>query len=264
MKKEKVKLGKILPILSVFAFILIFTGYHVSAQNQERDRDRTQTRIQDQTNCNTECLQERAREREQKMIQIMNESKIISSGKPDEILSEIDSQIRNRERERNMYELHTQHLMQNAYNYQNRERVASSTNLFIAYGTKKTNELGAGERAGVLNSYMRAFGRLPESENDWEDIIKIACGNWPVATNTQAEIRARENFRYVYRREANINNPHDNAALTLMAYGLRPENRNLNSEKNALSIFTRIYGHAPKSSEEWDILRAIAYSGATR
>ncbi len=61
-----------------------------------------------------------------------------------------------------------------------------------------------------------------------------------------------------------MNNPNDNAAVTIITYGLRPSNRNLNSEKAGITIFKAIYKYNPESAIDWDIVRAIAYSGAVR
>jgi len=61
-----------------------------------------------------------------------------------------------------------------------------------------------------------------------------------------------------------MSQPNDNAAVTVISYGLRPGNRNMNSEKAAIKSFKAIYGHAPVSAVAWDIVRAIAYSGAKR
>jgi hypothetical protein len=63
-----------------------------------------------------------------------------------------------------------------------------------------------------------------------------------------------------------MDNAHDNAAVTVMAYGLRQkaENRNLNSEKSGIKTFKNIYGHTPSSTEDWNIMQAITYSGASR
>ncbi|MFA4937543.1 MAG: hypothetical protein WC575_04665, partial [Patescibacteria group bacterium] len=59
-------------------------------------------------------------------------------------------------------------------------------------------------------------------------------------------------------------NAHDDAAITVMAYGLRPLPRNLNSEKVAIKTFKALFGTNPVSATDWDTVRAIAYSGATR
>ncbi len=135
---------------------------------------------------------------------------------------------------------------------------------FITYGTKSTLILGAGERAGVVNSYKAAFGKLPQSEEDWQDVIKIANGRWPSERSEQAEARAKQEFKKVYLREPDMNNPNDNAAVTIIAYGLRPSDRNLESEKAAIKFFKAIYKYNPSSAVDWDIVRAIAYSGAVR
>jgi hypothetical protein len=135
---------------------------------------------------------------------------------------------------------------------------------FVAYGTPTTLKLGAGERAGVVNSYKAAFGKLPSTEEEWQDVIKIANGRWPSERNDLSEANAEAAFRKIYLRAPDRSNPHDDAAVTVIAYGLRPANRNLDSERAAIRIFKAIYGYNPSSATAWDIVRAIAYSGATR
>ncbi|MFA4941286.1 MAG: hypothetical protein WC582_01650 [Patescibacteria group bacterium] len=135
---------------------------------------------------------------------------------------------------------------------------------FISYGTPSTQDLGMGERAGVINSFRQAFNKLPNTKEEWIDVVKIGNGRWPGTINPQAEERAKINFNIVYKRDPDNNNSHDNAAITVMAYGLRPSQRNLNSEKQAIKIFKNIYGYYPEKPTAWDVVRAIAYSGATR
>lgn len=135
---------------------------------------------------------------------------------------------------------------------------------FITYGTETTKVLGAGERAGTANSYKAAFGKLPKTEADWADAIKIANGRWPNQRSATAETGAKTSFKKIYGREANMDNQNDNAAVTVMAYGLRPANRNLNSEKAAIISFKYFLKRTPTTAVDWDIVRAIAYSGAKR
>ncbi|MFH1522339.1 MAG: hypothetical protein ABIE43_00795, partial [Patescibacteria group bacterium] len=137
-------------------------------------------------------------------------------------------------------------------------------NNFISYGTETTKSLGAGERAGVVNSFQSAFGKLPESMEEWQDVIKISNGRWPTERSETSEAKAKAEFKTVYKREANMENPNDNAAVTVISYGLRPDKRNLDSEKAAIKSFKAIYKINPTSATQWDIVRAIAYSGATR
>jgi hypothetical protein len=136
---------------------------------------------------------------------------------------------------------------------------------FIHEGTPTTIVLGGGERAGVLNSYLSVFNKLPTNTLEWQDIIKIANGRWPNERSENIEeIASKVYFKAIYKREANLDNTNDNAAVTVIAYGLRPGNRNLESEKNAIKIFESIFNKAPSEAGEWDMVRAIAYSGAVR
>ena len=137
-------------------------------------------------------------------------------------------------------------------------------NNFILYGTPTTKILGAGERAGVINSYIKAFGKAPKSEEELKDAVAIANGRWPGETSASAEEQAKAQFKKIYLRDANMSQPNDNAAVTVIAYGLRPADRNLASESAAIKIFRGIFKYNPTSALDWDEVRAIAYSGATR
>lgn len=146
-------------------------------------------------------------------------------------------------------------------------KMETALNNFITYGVDaNTQKLGAGERAAVVSSYKNAFDKLPETEAELADTIKIANGRWPSITSQDAENKAKEQFKKIYKKEADMNKSNDNAAVTVMAYGLRQkaENRNLNSETNGIKIFRDIYGHVPSSTADWNIMQAITYSGASR
>ncbi|HTX86911.1 MAG TPA: hypothetical protein VMC41_02505, partial [Candidatus Nanoarchaeia archaeon] len=135
---------------------------------------------------------------------------------------------------------------------------------FIHSGTPTTKILGAGERGGSIASFNSAFSRLPETATDWQDIIKIGNGRWTSQTSASSLARAKINFKLVYGRNPKMSDVHDNAAVTIMAYGLRPAQRNQASEKTAIKSFKFIFHKAPVSATDWDIVRAIAYSGAKR
>jgi hypothetical protein len=137
--------------------------------------------------------------------------------------------------------------------------------LFIHDGTLSTKILGAGERAGALGSYFSAFGRLPEDKEGWQDVIKIGNGRWPGQKSAMAEAAAEKIFKTIYLRVPDRSgNKYDNNAVIIIAYGLRPAKRNMNSEKAAIKSFKFIFKRAPNKSNDWDIVRAIAYSGAKR
>lgn len=149
------------------------------------------------------------------------------------------------------------------------EDLTSQDKYAIAYyihnGTPTTEKIGADERTSVLNSYLAAFNKLPRSAAEWQDVIKIANGRWPDERQAEAEAVAEKDwFARVYDRRANLKNANDQAAVIVMAYGLRPSPRKLESETAAIQIFEAIFRHHPSSAADWDIARAIAYSGAKR
>jgi len=147
------------------------------------------------------------------------------------------------------------------------EAMKDRINNFITYGVdENTKKLGAGERAVVMDSYKNAFNKLPDSEPELADAIKIASGRWPSERSETAEAQAKIDFKKVYKREANMDNRNDSAAIMVMAYGLRQRaaNRNLGSERKGIKTFANVYGHAPRITEEWNIMQAITYSGAKR
>lgn len=136
---------------------------------------------------------------------------------------------------------------------------------FVTYNVGPTASLGAGERAGVINSFRSAYDSLgPTNEVHWNDVLKIANGRWPSAENTDQESEATTIFERIYKRAPNRSNANDDAAVMTIAYGLRPEPRNTSSESTAIGFFQGIFGYQPQSALDWDVVRAIAYSGATR
>lgn len=130
---------------------------------------------------------------------------------------------------------------------------------FIAYGTPSTQRLGYQERSGVLNSYKAAFNRIPLSKGDWAEVLRIANGSKPMNRSTQAELKARKEFRKAYNREPVQQG--DITAVMIMAYGIRPLKKDLTREKTALTHFKKLYGFEPVYGYHWDVLRAYAYSG---
>ena len=137
-------------------------------------------------------------------------------------------------------------------------------NNFLVYGTPSTLRLGAGERAGTINSYLQAYNKLPNSEEEWSDIIKIANGRWPSEKSSITEKQAKIEFKKIYNREAVMSNSNDSNAVVIMAYGLLPLQRNFLSEVAAIKAYKWIYGNYPNNALSWNIVRSIAYGGAKR
>lgn len=180
------------------------------------------------------------------------------------VLKEV-KETRSQVRERNVEQKQLKKLERKMMNVS--ETIQKSINTFVAYGVDdNSKKLGEGERAAVIYSYEEAYEKLPETEEELTDVIKIANGRWPGRMSEKAENQAKERFREIYKRQLRESNPHDMSAMKIMAYGLkqRAENRNLNSERKGIKIFEDIFGHVPESTEDWNAMQAITYSGATR
>lgn len=123
---------------------------------------------------------------------------------------------------------------------------------FIAYGTEVTNKLGRGERVNILRSYQYAFAKMPQSQADWQDVINIATGKLPIQRNKKVEQEARAIVRKIYGKS-------DNQSIMMIAYGLRPQIRDLKKEQIGLSRFGRIFKRMPNSVMDWNIFRKLVY-----
>ncbi len=132
---------------------------------------------------------------------------------------------------------------------------------FTSIGTRTSLRLGAGERAGVVDSFKAIYGRLPANECDWQEALRIANHKKPQTLNARREASSIQLFAKIYKREAQLSDAEDRNAIDIMAYGIRPLVRSLNEEKKAIRIFAQIMKHGPGNATEWDAIRAIAYSG---
>lgn len=198
------------------------------------------------------------------IVKIEEKAGQLSDNRLDEILAELQA-LRDLVKEQQTQITHLQKLLIGVSAVT--EEMQNSINSFITYGVDdNTKRLGEGERAAVMYSYKSAFGKLPADESELADAIKIANGRWPSKTSQAAEESAKSSFRRIYKRDANMEDPQDNAAVTIMAYGLRQkaENRNLESEKRGIQIFEALFSRLPVSTQDWNIMQAITYSGASR
>ncbi|MEI7451627.1 MAG: hypothetical protein WCK37_00310 [Candidatus Falkowbacteria bacterium] len=95
----------------------------------------------------------------------------------------------------------------------------------------------------------------------------VVVKNPVVATSTVDVLApAKQQFQKIYLRSFNSLNSNDGVAIKIMTYGLKSVGikRNLKSEAAAIKTFKNIYKYLPKSSSDWNIVAAIAYSGAKR
>jgi hypothetical protein len=196
--------------------------------------------------------------------EMKEKSKLLTENRMEQILAEL-KELRNLVKEQQNEIKYLRSLLHGLSDVT--ESIKEVVSNFVTYGVdENTKKLGAGERAAVMHSYKAAFGKLPADENDLTEVIKIANGRWPTVVNEAAEDKAIEKFKNIYDREPDMANARDAAAVKIMAYGLRQKagNRNLSSERQGLKIFRAIYGHLPQTTDEWNALQAITYSGASK
>ena len=202
--------------------------------------------------------------KDEQIIKIEEKAGLLNENKLDTILEEL-KELRSLVKEQQNQIKYLKSLVTDMSNVS--EAMRNSINNFITYGVDdNTKRLGEGERAAVMYSFKSAYGKLPEGESDLTDAVKIANGRWPSMTSDEAEERAMEKFRTIYKRTADLDDSKDDAAIKIMAYGLRQraENRNLKSEENGIAIFKGIFNRLPETTEDWNAMQAITYSGATR
>ena len=137
----------------------------------------------------------------------------------------------------------------------------SAINNFTTYGTRSNLRLGAGERAGVVDSFRAIYGHVPKSDCEWQEAIRIANSKAPSKLNPEREKAAETLFKKIYRRDADRSQEKDNKTILIMSYGIRSQVRDLNVERAAIRSFRRIFGKVPSNATEWDTMRGMAYGG---
>jgi hypothetical protein len=116
----------------------------------------------------------------------------------------------------------------------------------------------------AANIYKNVYGHEPATAEECEDAIRIINGRWVRERIDEFEVKAKDNFKLIYKREADPNNTSDLTAIMILAYDLRPQPENKAKEIVAISHFFRIFGKLPFSNLDWRMIHAIAYSGAIR
>jgi hypothetical protein len=205
-----------------------------------------------------EYIAEYISEQESELNKFSDDAIVIASGNVKSVLTNISAK-RNLIGEKETAEKYTK-LLITGISGLTAENIYAITN-FIEYGAKSVQKLGAGERAGVINSYKSTFGKLPTTQVEWENIIKISNNIMPSVIISVAEERAKKEFKKIFHKDADMKSSNDKTAINTMAYGLRPSERNMDSERTGINIFVTTYNYLPTSATDWDIVRAAAYSG---
>lgn len=133
---------------------------------------------------------------------------------------------------------------------------------FIENGSKSTKHLGEGERAGVINSFVSIYGHYPVTGCDWQNVIQMSREQIVKDKVTTRETTKQGLFQSVYKRTVTTSSE-DQKALTYMTYGMRPMSRDLRAEDKTNQLFLKLYGHYPRTADEWDLMRAMTYGLST-
>jgi hypothetical protein len=132
---------------------------------------------------------------------------------------------------------------------------------FIVYGTPRSRHVGIGERAGIVASYRAAYGRFPDTDCDWGDLLNISMGLVPNNLNPAREQSVGDTFRTFYGRAPDRSKAAEDRTIFIMAYGLRPAVRDLNAERAGIRLFRRVMRKIPVTATEWDAIRGMVYGG---
>jgi len=193
--------------------------------------------------------------------QIQDEASTVVSGNVNAVISAV-AKVRNLKQEvtnrKNLVKelLRTSGIKTNA--------LVDRANSFVTYGTTSTVNLSVGDRLHAVNSYYNAFGRLPRNAKEWGEVVLIANGQAPAEASKTALNRAKANFKYVYKRNANLKDATDLQWIEMMAYGVMPAARDIKAEAAAIKTFRAMFGYAPSKVTAWNVVRAIAYGGVQK
>ncbi|GEM_PF-6078595 len=131
--------------------------------------------------------------------------------------------------------------------------VPSLKGVIEALGTTK-------EAQSLIDNYKAVYGKVPKTEAQWTDTVRLAEGLPPVTRNVKAEKSNATVFKKLFKR-APATTVADQTAVLMLTYGMRPESRSLESEKAGIAKFRKTYKKAPKTNADWNAVRAYAYSG---
>lgn len=131
---------------------------------------------------------------------------------------------------------------------------------FVVYGISlSTIKVGQGERRAIARDYMDTVHR---SSFVWTDIERMTNGLIPIVRSLERERRqaivALPVFHRIFGHDPDFQNSTENLAWNTLMYRIR-FHRDLGSEKRGINAYQAIYGHAPKTSFSWSVVRVLGY-----
>jgi hypothetical protein len=140
----------------------------------------------------------------------------------------------------------------------------------IAYGGCQGDPRDIDAEAAALELFGQKYAKMPETHMEWNVLHTIAYTDlltydqMDSTEDTSSELSVEEQAigwfgtltGYLPTSDA------DWLAIEYMVNGYFPEHRDLDAEVAAISLFTQTFGGEPSSHQDWNIVSAIAYSGA--
>ncbi|MEI8360908.1 MAG: hypothetical protein WCG01_02175 [bacterium] len=134
----------------------------------------------------------------------------------------------------------------------------NTLNTFIIYGTKSSQKISWNKRYYLLKSYEAIYGRLPDSTQDWFDVLRIANGLTPDHLIKGRNIWAEKRYEQVYKMRPK-NDQKSREQLNIIAYGLSNSADNDQIlQKEALAKYQTVYKDGPRNQNDWNLVRSIA------
>jgi|APSaa5957512622_1039677.scaffolds.fasta_scaffold17280_2 hypothetical protein len=121
-------------------------------------------------------------------------------------------------------------------------------------------EITERERLGLAEDFYTVYGRVP-GETDAHKLVSMLNTERPGERTLEQEQKALTEFVKVYGRLVDFSNAEEHAFIDYLAYMMRPQARDIEAEKMAISRYIYTYNQLPESGWAWSIIRAIAYSG---
>lgn len=114
----------------------------------------------------------------------------------------------------------------------------------------------------AIKEFVDAYKRLPASSQDWNVIHSAAYSDLEI-TNSSVADTISQLFLKIFGTQPNSANSDDQEALAYLSGNKVPSSRNLKTETRALKSFISILKRLPKNNQDWNIVRALAYSRKT-
>ncbi|MDP2737028.1 MAG: cellulase family glycosylhydrolase [bacterium] len=135
---------------------------------------------------------------------------------------------------------------------------------YLANGADANSaKLSKKDRQAILDNFAAVYGHEPENENEWQDLMRINNGYWPSKVSQEAEDKAKEDFKKIFKRLPDMNINSDKHAVKILAYDIRQraEKRSLGKERTAIAKFIKIFKYLPVNSLDWKFVHVLAYGG---